>query len=143
MIKIEPMTEAELEGVAAVERKSFSVPWSLQSFADELNNPHAHYFTAKEDGQVLGYAGVWLVVGEGQITNIAVLPEARRRGIATLLLNEILHLPDADIFTLEVRESNTAARRFYEKSGFSEVGRRKAYYHQPTEDAILMVTERK
>lgn len=138
---IVPMTEAMLPQVLLLEQQCFSVPWSAQSFLSELRNPACRWYAALEDGQVLGYAGMQTVLDEGSIGNIAVDATHRRRGIADALLQALLQDAEAlslAFLTLEVREHNAAAIRLYESRGFVPVGRRKAYYSHPTEDAILM-----
>ncbi len=135
------MTEAMLPQVLALEEQCFSVPWSAQSFLSELRNPACRWFAALEGERVLGYAGMQTVLDEGYIGNIAVDPLQRRKGIASALLDALLREAEAlslAFLTLEVREHNEPAIRLYERSGFVPVGRRKAYYSHPTEDALLM-----
>lgn len=134
-------TKEDIEAIYAIELESFSVPWSLESITKELENEMAYYVVAEEAGQVLGYAGLWDVVGEGQITNIAVRPSGRRKGIGKKLVEGLMAYgkeKGLEVLILEVRESNEAAIRLYSQAGFKDIGKRKNYYTKPTEDAILM-----
>lgn len=140
--RLMPMTMDLVPQIAELERLCFSKPWSERMLADELDNPLASYIVAVGDNnQVLGYAGLTVVAGEGYIDNIAVRKEYRLQGIAQALLEVFLRFGEAHqlaFLTLEVRASNEPAKRLYLKHGFEQVGRRKNYYDQPTEDAILM-----
>lgn len=134
-------TKEDIEAIYAIELESFSVPWSLESITKELENEMAYYVVAEEDGQVLGYAGLWDVVGEGQITNIAVRPSGRRKGIGKKLVEGLIAYgkeKGLEVLILEVRQSNEAAIKLYTGAGFKDIGKRKNYYTKPTEDAILM-----
>ena len=127
--------------IAAMERMCFSDPWSEETLAEELHTPLSRYFICEEGEQVLGYIGTRLVLDECYITNVAVLPQRRREGIATMLLDALEAFArenNMSMMTLEVRVSNTPARTFYEKSGFVPVGVRPGYYEDPREDAVLM-----
>ncbi len=138
--------EADIPAIAAIERACFSAPWSASAVADSLASPFAVFFChtdiiIKEEIAVTGYGGMYLLSGEADITNIAVLPAHRRRGIAAALLSAMFdHCRAANISALhlEVRSGNTAARALYEKYGFSADGIRRGYYRAPKEDAILM-----
>ena len=113
--------------------------------AEELDNPTASFIVAVGDnGQVLGYAGISVIAGEGYIDNVAVREEYRRQGIAQALLDVFLRFGKAHqlaFLTLEVRASNDPAKQLYLKHGFEQVGRRKDYYDEPKEDAIIMTKE--
>lgn len=138
---IADMTEQTVEAVAALEKLCFSSPWSSDSLRTELMNPLAVFRTASTGGVVVGYVGMHHVVDEGYITNVAVNPDYRRCGIARALMDSLLDYGKANglcSVTLEVRESNEAARALYRGLRFEDVGRRKAFYTQPTEDAVLM-----
>ena len=139
-----PMDRSHLEGVAALERTCFSHPWSVEMLAEELYNETASFLVAEgEDGSVLGYAGLHVVLDEGYIDNVAVDPACRRQGIADALIDTFVRFGAARLafLTLEVRAGNAPAIALYEKHGFYEVGRRKDYYDDPKEDAILMTRE--
>lgn len=141
--KIIPMTEEHVIGIKKVDDLCFESPWSLKSFESELTNPIAFYFVAVSDGEVIGYCGYWWTFGEAQITNVAVHPEFRQKGIASALMDEMIkHCIDMDVFsiTLEVRVSNNPAISMYEKYGFERVGLRPKYYDNK-EDALLMTKE--
>lgn len=142
---IVPMTYDHIPQVAAIERQCFPDPWSERMLREHLDNQCAATLVALgEDGTVLGYAGLLVVLDEGYITNVATRPEYRRQGIASDLLGVFRNFAEGNhlaFLTLEVRASNTAARALYEKEGYAEVGCRKNYYDHPKEDAIIMTLE--
>ena len=144
-VRIVPMTADHLDEVAELERICFSVPWSRNMLAEELDNMLSAFLVALDDsGAVVGYAGVQVVLDEGYITNIAVRPECRKQGIAGKLLQVFLDFAMANklaFLTLEVRASNYDAIALYGSRGFRSVGRRKNYYEHPKEDAIIMTRE--
>ena len=135
----------DVDAVASIEQETFARPWSRDSFRQEITrNAVARYLVAEEDGTILGYAGAWVILDESHITNIAVREAARGRGIGKKLTAELLQVLSnlgACYATLEVRESNLAARAMYEKLGFFKVGRRKRYYEDNGEDALIMVCD--
>jgi [ribosomal protein S18]-alanine N-acetyltransferase len=140
---IEDMTLDDLPQVLAIERLSFATPWTEESFRHEItSNPVAVNRVIREaGGRVLAYASAYLVASELQINDVAVLPEARRRGHARRLLDDLLELArgrGATLASLEVRPSNGAARALYAALGFVEVGRRAGYYAESGEDAVLL-----
>jgi ribosomal-protein-alanine N-acetyltransferase len=139
------MRTADLPEVQAIERASFTTPWPPNAYRSELEeNRLASYLVARVGEQVVGYAGMWLMVDEAHITTFAVHPGWRRRRIGERLLLAMLDLAvarRAREATLEVRVSNLAARRLYEKYGFRPVGIRPRYYSDDGEDAIVMTTE--
>lgn len=140
-MKIDRMTENQLEAVAQLEQQCFSHPWSFNSLEEELNNETSLFFTATEDGAVVGYIGMSVVVDEGYIFNVAVDSEHRKQGIGSALVETLVTYAKKNnlcFLTLEVRESNKNARSLYEKFGFIKVGERKNYYSSPTENAVLM-----
>ena len=145
-IVIEDMRIEDIPAVQAVENASFPVPWPANAFRHELTqNKNAHYIVAREGDHIVGYAGLWLSLDEAHITTFAVLPEHRRRKIGERMLLSLFeraqHL-GAEWLTLEVRASNLAAQRLYEKYGFRPAGVRRRYYSDNNEDAIIMWTER-
>ena len=136
-----PMTEEHIPQIAQLENACFSRPWSENALREELWNDSAVIIVAEaEDGTVLGYAGLQTVLDEGYIENVAVLESCRRQGVASELLEAFIRFAQAKLafLTLEVRASNAPAIALYTKHGFREVGRRKDYYDDPREDAILM-----
>ena len=139
-----PMDRSHLAAVAALERLCFTTPWNEAMLEEELYNDTASFIVAQRaDGEVLGYAGLHVILDEGYIDNVAVRPEYRRQGVADRLLDVFCRFGQARLafLTLEVRPSNTAAVALYEKHGFAEAGRRKNYYENPTEDALLLTKE--
>ena len=144
-VRIVPMTADHLDAVTALERICFSDPWSRSLLAAELDNGLSAFLVALDsEGQVAGYAGLQVILDEGTVTNIAVRPDCRRRGVASQLLQVFLDFAQGNrlaFLTLEVRASNAPAIALYEKHGFAAVGRRKNYYDAPKEDAILMTLE--
>lgn len=142
MVTLEKMNLSHLEEVLALEKLCFSNPWSRQAYLFELeNNRLAHYVVAEEDGKVIGYGGMWILMDEAHLTNIAVHPDYRRRGVGELILRTLMakaYTLGARRMTLEVRQSNYAAQRLYKKLGFVGVGYRKGYYTDNQEDALIM-----
>lgn len=139
-----PMTDELVPGIAALERKCFSRPWSEDALRAELDNEHARFLAAvDESGRVMGYAGLHCILDEGYIDNVAVDPDVRRQGIAGTILEQFLRLGESGLafLTLEVRASNAPAIALYEKYGFVQAGRRKNYYDDPREDALIMTKE--
>ena len=143
-MEISPMKRADLEVVIEIEKASFPTPWSRYAFLAELyENRRARYFVAREKatGKVVGYVGTWLILDEAHITNIAVHPKFRRKGIGKKLMLAAIDYAESknvEAVTLEVRASNTIAQRLYEDIGFVSVGIRPGYYHDNGEDAVIM-----
>jgi len=138
--RIEPMRETDLAVVHQLECASQRDPWSLQQFADELANPVASVDLYWHHGQLAGFLCSWLIAGELQIQNLATLPAVRRRGIAARLLQQVIarsRKTGLVSIWLEVRSSNAAAIKLYERFGFSASGSRFGYYHDG-EDALIM-----
>lgn len=141
--QIRPLDKTNIDGVYEVEISAFSHPWIKKSFLEELENPHARYFVLYSDNEIIGYAGLWHILDEGHITNIAIRKDFQGKGLSLLLMDELISYMKKNklsFLTLEVRESNEKARRLYEKYNFSEVGRRKNYYEN-NETAVLYSLE--
>jgi len=139
-----PMLAADLDQVAAIERVSLPSPWSKELFEAELKRDQARYFVAEEGGRVAGYMGYWEAPQEAHIINLAVAPEFRKKGLGAAMLGHVLEFArktGAGLATLEVRDSNEAARKLYEKCGFRFVAIRKKYYADNQEDAVVMIRE--
>ncbi len=136
------MEVRDLDQIMIIELESFTTPWSKESFRVEIEeNILAKYFIAEIDGKVVGYGGIWLILDEGHITNIAVSKEYRGLGVGNRLVEAlIIHCRENDIrnMTLEVRESNLVAQNLYKKYGFLEYGIRPNYYADDHEDALIM-----
>lgn len=142
--KLVPMDKSHLSQAEAIERACFSHPWTAALLEQELYNDMLSLVVAEgEDGTVLGYGEVRAVLDEGTLERIAVAPQYRRQGVAEAILRAFLRFGQAHLafLTLEVRETNAPAIALYEKLGFQEVGRRKNYYRELHEDAILMTVE--
>ncbi|WP_215144619.1 ribosomal protein S18-alanine N-acetyltransferase [Exiguobacterium qingdaonense] len=140
-VNIRRMTWLDVEEVTKVEEASFSIPWTKEAFMNEmLRNEQAVYFVAVHEKRVVGFVGVWQIVDEGHITNIAVLPEFRGQGIGNQLLAELVAFAKSKGLvglTLEVRVSNVGAQKLYEQFGFMQAGRRRRYYQDNNEDAYI------
>jgi len=135
------MKRKDLDQVLEIENLSFPVPWPRESFLAELRNPLAQYIVAEEGFLIQGYAGVWLIFDEGHITNVAVHPRTRGKRIGEMLLTTLVGsmcLNQVKSLTLEVRPSNKSALALYRRMGFEQAGRRKGYYSDNDEDALIM-----
>jgi ribosomal-protein-alanine N-acetyltransferase len=135
------MTERDLDEVMAIEQQVFTLPWSRQSYMGELRNQFATYLVCDREAQLVGYIGIWVVFDEAHITNVAVHPKWRGQGLGRVLMEEaekIARQKKALRIMLEVRPSNSAALSLYQSLGYMETGRRKEYYSDNGEDAILM-----
>lgn len=135
---------ADLPGLVSLEQACFAIPWSEESLRYDLcDHPAAHYFVADApDGSLAGYAAFWQALDEAQITNVAVAPAWRRRGLGRLLLQALIGKASElalETLFLEVRSSNRPAIALYESAGFKSVGLRRAYYSDNGEDAIIML----
>jgi len=141
-LTVRKMTVDDVSAVVDLDQKSFSLPWPERSFRFELtDNPASRCWVAEMDGKVVGMIVVWLIVEEAHVATLATHPEYRRQGIGKRLLAQALrYLIDdgARSSFLEVRESNIAAQEMYRKFGYEATGRRRRYYRDNDEDAILM-----
>ena len=137
---ISEVSLSQLDEIERIETLCFSVPWSYANLEAQATGKNKLFLCAVDESGPLGYVGMTMVLDEGYIANVAVAPNARRRGIADTLLYELARRTRATLafLTLEVRASNAPAIALYEKHGFAVVGRRKNYYTQPQEDALLM-----
>jgi ribosomal-protein-alanine N-acetyltransferase len=139
-LEIRQLAYADLPQVIAIERRAFPTPWSLAMFVLELSKPSGICLAALEDGELIGYLVCSRYDTVWHLMNIAVDPSRQRQGIATKLLERLFEQGDKprEQYTLEVRTSNEAAIRMYERFGFRAAGRRRAYYHDNREDALIM-----
>jgi len=141
-LNIRAMEMTDIDAVLKVEEVSFVTPWSRAAFAAEIgDNDLACYLVSEVEGQVVGYAGMWLILDEAHVTNVAMLPAFRGRGLGRMLMNslcEVAKAMGAGRMTLEVRPSNIAAQRLYGKMGFVRRGVRPGYYTDTGEDALIM-----
>ncbi len=140
--QIAPMELGDLDDVEHIENLSFDTPWPRSAYENELcENQFARYLTLKEKNRVVAYGGMWFILNEAHITNIAVHPEYRRRGLGRKLLQSMINLGifnGIKSFTLEVKESNITAIGLYSTMGFVKAGIRKGYYADTGDDAIIM-----
>lgn len=142
---IREMTLADVDQVCVLEEMAFSMPWHKESFIEMIEHKDAMYLVAEEKnhpGRVIACCGMRHIVGEGDISNVVVHPDFRKRGVAYDMLTELLSRSKKKYgiteYTLEVRCSNAGAIRLYEKLGFVNEGIRKNFYEEPVEDAIIM-----
>ena len=143
MNKVEciPLTKDHILEVYEIQCLSFHSPWSMDALKDELLNPTARYVVAIKDKKVLGFGGMWLILDEAHITNIAVHPEYRNLKVGSLILGSLIAVGEKEgilAMTLEVRVSNINAQKLYSKYNFMAAGRRKAFYPDNKEDCLIM-----
>ncbi|MGG0241053.1 ribosomal protein S18-alanine N-acetyltransferase [Bacillus rhizoplanae] len=136
------MKEEDISQIVAIEEASFATPWTAEAFERELNmNEYAHYVVLETEEGILGYCGLWVILDESHITNIAVLPQYRGQRLGEALLQEVMNKARAlggNTMTLEVRVSNEVAKKLYRKFGFQNGGIRKRYYTDNYEDGLVM-----
>jgi ribosomal-protein-alanine N-acetyltransferase len=145
-VNLRLMKQEDVPQVTEIDREAFPTLWPPANYERELKNGLAHYIVAGDEGgqYITGFAGLWMLVDEAHITNIAVREKHRRQGIGEALLIAIIELAielGAQLITLEVRASNTEAQKLYSKYGFVRVGLRRGYYTDNREDAVLMSIE--
>lgn len=138
---IRKMECRDIKSVARLEQACFSQPWSERSLEQEIDNPDSLFLVYEEKQEIIGYIGMYLIMDEADITNIAVLESFRRKGYGTKLLMEAadrIFKGGYQAMTLEVRKSNGPAIHLYEQAGFRVEGERKNFYESPREDAFIM-----
>ncbi|MGD9678218.1 MAG: ribosomal protein S18-alanine N-acetyltransferase [Vulcanibacillus sp.] len=144
-LNIRRATKDDIDKILEIEKESFSSPWSRETFMEEFcNNLLAYYSVIELGGEIIGYTGMWIIIDEAHITNVAVHPKARGLNIGELAMRHLMgiaKLHGAERMTLEVRTSNKIAIKLYNKLNFIEHGIRKNYYINPTEDAKIMWVE--
>ena len=141
MVTFRKMTKDDAEAVAELELKCFAMAWSRADFFRELKNELAEYVVGELDKKIVAYAGAWVSFDQAEVMHIAVAPELRGQGVGTILFGELIKAVKergATSITLEVRSSNEAAIKLYENFGLKSVGRRKGYYLDNGEDALIM-----
>ena len=139
--RIRRMREADLARVITIENVCFSTPWKEATFTGLMRRTDTDLYVAEADGVVMGYAACWTVIDQSELGNVAVSPDARGQGVGGALVNTVVERVKergAHELFLEVRESNDVAQGIYRDRGFVVVGRRRSYYAQPTEDALVM-----
>lgn len=135
------MTQDDADAVAAIEEKSFAMPWKRDDFWREATNELATYIVGELDGKIIAYAGAWVSFNQAEVMSVAVDPDFRAQGVGTILFGELINrvkARGAKSITLEVRPSNTAAIKLYQSFGLKSVGRRRGYYLDNGEDALIM-----
>nr|WP_285847234.1 ribosomal protein S18-alanine N-acetyltransferase [Sporosarcina luteola] len=139
------MTLEDIPAVVEIEQEAFATPWTQEVFEHEMTgNDYAHYIVAVSDDEVIGHCGMWVVLDESHITNVAVRTHMRGHGIGEALMRRAMELCKANevrLMTLEVRVSNHTAQNLYRKLGFQDGGIRKNYYTDDHEDALVMWVE--
>ncbi|WP_046229078.1 ribosomal protein S18-alanine N-acetyltransferase [Paenibacillus algorifonticola] len=139
------MTLKDIPFIVAIEQEAFTGPWTAEAFTNELtNNMFAKYMVMEYEKEVIGYAGMWVIVDEAHVTNVAVRSDHRGQGLGKLLLSELQRTAvffGANKMTLEVRVSNEVAQRLYRSLGFESSGIRPGYYSDNQEDALIMWAE--
>lgn len=140
-LRIRPMTDADVEAVSRIEAECFSMPWSAEAYRKTLKDEKCIYLVAQIGNEIIGMCGLMDLLGEGDISNVAVAAAHRGHGYAYQMLQQLILLGEErniTDFTLEVRESNLAAIRTYEKLGFVSEGVRPGFYDRPKEAAVIM-----
>jgi len=140
-LRFEPLREEHLPAILEIERLVNGSPWSEKSFRNEIDHPHGIFRVAIEGGEVVGYGGLWLVIDEAHVTNVAVAPTHQRRGIGRKLMVQLLEAAQTAgmlCATLEVRAGNAPALHLYESLGFERTAVRRGYYPDNKEDAVVM-----
>jgi len=140
-MEIRKMTKEDLSEVVRIEESIFGLPWSYDSFLSAIEREDNVYLVATEGQKIMGYVGMYVLFGEGEIVNVAVAEEYRRRGVARALMEELFAYKEErslERLILEVRLSNLPAKHLYDSLGFSEIGIRKDFYEAPREDAYIM-----
>ena len=142
VIEIRPLSDQDVDTMCAIEHLCFAMPWSKESILHDLHeNVCARYLVLTVDGVLAAYAGMWLIIDEAHVTNVAVHPDYRGRGYGERILRALMDLARENLMglmTLEVRRSNAVAQSLYHKVGFIDVGYRKRYYEDNKEDALIM-----
>jgi len=138
---IRRMNQMDIDGVLAVEEQSFTTPWSRDGFVTEMKNELSYYLVMVDGGRIIGYAGMWIIVDEAHVTNVAIVPEYRGEKLGEKLMGALIEHAKgrgALSMTLEVRTSNAVAQSLYTKFGFCSRGIRRNYYAETQEDALIM-----
>ena len=141
LIRIRALAKEDVSQVLTIEKETFSMPWTKRDFEAVLTNAQNLYLVVEKEGEILGYCGLMAVLDEGQITNVAIKKEYRHQGLGQLMLEKLLREGEnigLTQYTLEVRESNQAARALYNRIGFIEAGVRPGFYDKPKENAVIM-----
>ncbi|MUT68466.1 ribosomal protein S18-alanine N-acetyltransferase [Paenibacillus sp. NEAU-GSW1] len=144
-VRFRAMTLEDIARIVEIEQEAFTTPWTSEAFRNELfNNMFARYYVMVHEGRIIGYGGMWIIIDEAHVTNIAVSAEWRGNGLGERLLVELQRRAvgfGANKMTLEVRVSNEVAQRLYRKMGFEPSGIRPGYYSDNQEDALIMWAE--
>lgn len=139
--KIYPMDVSSIKSILNISELSFPISWSFESLKSELDNKFAKYVVLKNGNSIVGYGGMWVIIDEAHVTNVAVHPEARGHGAGDIIVEALFRIcrkQKVTGITLEVRSSNFIAINLYEKYGFEKEGIRRNYYEDNGEDAVIM-----
>ncbi|MWC30390.1 ribosomal protein S18-alanine N-acetyltransferase [Paenibacillus sp. MMS18-CY102] len=144
-IKFRKMRLADIQAIVSIEQEAFTTPWTAEAFTNELTNNHfARYMVMEDPSGIIGYGGMWTIIDEAHVTNVAVRHDCRGKGLGELLLRRLMvDAEEAGMqrMTLEVRVSNERAQRLYGRLGFEPAGVRPGYYSDNNEDALIMWVE--
>lgn len=140
-IKIIKATKDNITDIAGIEKSCFSIPWTEKSIGDSISGGNTFFNIAYIDGEPAGYMSMQVILGEGDIMRVAVLPQYRRHGIAKRLLDDCFSSNTLDVVFLDVRENNIPAIKLYQSFDFKSIDIRKNYYSNPTENAVMMKKE--
>ena len=142
-VTVRRLAAEDVDAVVAIETEAFASPWQRETFLDLLDRPGLELLVMEDSvAGIVGYAVLWCIVDQGELANMAITPNFRRRGLGSLLLARVLDVArerEVETVYLEVRASNESAVRLYTRFGFTEVGTRRAYYDRPKEDALVMM----
>jgi len=142
-VTVRRLAAEDVDAVVAIETEAFTSPWQRETFLDLLDRPGLELLVMEDSvAGIVGYAVLWCIVDQGELANMAITPNFRRRGLGSLLLARVLDVArerEVETVYLEVRASNESAVRLYTRFGFTEAGTRRAYYDRPKEDALVMM----
>jgi ribosomal-protein-alanine N-acetyltransferase len=144
VISVQAAENGDIAEIAAIEAAVAETPWSAAQFSEELGLPHARLLAARDGGEIVGFLDIHIASGDAHINELGVTPSRQNEGIGWALMSYALALAKNEgctVVSLEVRESNHAAIRLYEKAGFAAVGKRKRFYTCPDEDGLIMLKE--
>jgi ribosomal-protein-alanine N-acetyltransferase len=144
-VQVRAMREADVDAVVAIETQAFSSPWQRDTFLELIGRPNLEVLVMDHPtAGIVGYAVLWCIMDQGELANLAIVPEMRGRGLGTRMLESVIDTArrrGVETMYLEVRDSNAAALELYRRFGFSQVGLRRGYYDRPKEDARILMAK--